>query len=141
MAEQKRSISTNRAAIKKLFRRMLKAAEEYEEEETLKILEEARASGWILHLETVPGEPHPEPDGLTSSVDQHCVLTLGPEVVAKWKASYAGYYGGMGAGWWIEEYDNTRPSGISELLETAEIEEETPDLPAPEAPEDDDPEE
>ena len=52
-------------------------------------------------------------------------------VVYEWKSVYFGYYGGMGAGWFVEEDDTTLNLDVETMLRTCGIKLETPDVPRP----------
>ena len=116
-------------AIRKLFNRMLESVEDCDEELTQELLDKARQSGWELVIEQTPGEA--ESDGDTTVVSVKAVLKLGPEIVAQWESVYGGHYGCGGTGWWVGQCESTMPSGVSEVLEAAGLEEELPEVPEP----------
>ncbi|MBT8519767.1 hypothetical protein G6734_02785 [Polynucleobacter paneuropaeus] len=69
--------------------------------------------------------------GEYTQLTQHSRLRLGGEVVYEWKSVYFGYYGGMGAGWFVEEDDTTLNLDVETMLRTCGIKLETPDVPRP----------
>ena len=58
-------------------------------------------------------------------------LTIGKQIVYEWEITYWGAYGGMGAGWWVEEANSSLDNDVQYLLEQLDYELETPDVPRP----------
>jgi len=95
-------------------------------------IEELEDLGLVLKVET----NHDEPDFITdpntyTQVVQHCELWIGESKVYEWEETYWGSFGGMGAGWWVEQGDTSIDFDVMALLELLEILPEAPDVPKP----------
>jgi hypothetical protein len=66
-----------------------------------------------------------------ASVIRTYTVTLGGEEVATWNATYVGFYGCMGAGWWTECLESEVEDGVSEVCEAFGLDINTPDIPEP----------
>ena len=70
-------------------------------------------------------------------VIQHCELWIGDDKVYEWQETYWGSFGGMGAGWWIEQGDTSIDFDVQALLELLDLLPEPPEVPKPESSDDD----
>lgn len=64
----------------------------------------------------------PDPDDNYVELDRELELLLNGEIVYEWQDIHYGYYGGMGAGWFVEQDESTLDFDIEEMLEVFEIE-------------------
>ena len=96
------------------------------------------ANGAIITVDSENMRPIWEDNQM--EVEQINDLLIGGWPVYRWKKSFWGYWGGMGAGWWQEEGDSTLETWLEELLDTADLLPEDAAVPTPfdlEDPEDD----
>jgi hypothetical protein len=138
---QKRMESTSKdfgAAVKANFERMCSAALGDDDQELFRLYDSGKHSGVDFTITGTQSTAFKEDGGLSyTEVTQELTLRLGGVSVAEWTQTYWGYYGGMGAGWWVEEGDNTlSQSGVAELIEKLELEIPRPDVPQPTFPSD-----
>ena len=77
-----------------------------------------------------------EPEFITdpnsyTEVIQYCELWVSDAKVYEWQETYWGSFGGMGAGWWIEQGDTSINSEVRTLLELLVLLPEAPEVPKP----------
>jgi hypothetical protein len=72
-----------------------------------------------------------EPSQYTQLI-QHNDILIADHVVYQWEVTYFGYYGGGGAGWFVEEEENLIDVDVYNLLIELGIYLDTPDVPKPE---------
>jgi len=91
-----------------------------------------------LKVETSLEEPEfiKDPNPYTE-VTQYCELWIGDSKVYEWQETYWGSFGGMGAGWWIEQGDTSIDGKVQTLLELLELLPGAPEVPNPESSDDD----
>ena len=101
-------------------------------------IQQLQAQGIELKVETNLDEPEfiSDPNSYTEVV-QYCELWIGDAKVYEWQETYWGSFGGMGAGWWIEQGDTSIDFDVQELLELLELLPEAPEVPKPESSDDD----
>ena len=92
-----------------------------------------------LKVETNLDEPEfiTDPNPYTEVV-QNCELWIGQSKVYEWQETYWGSFGGMGAGWWIEQGDTSIDFEVQSLLELLDLLPEAPEVPKPDVSGDDD---
>jgi hypothetical protein len=92
-----------------------------------------------LKVETNLEEPEfiTDPNPYTEVV-QNCELWIGQSKVYEWQETYWGSFGGMGAGWWIEQGDTSIDFDVQSLLELLDLLPEAPEVPKPDVSGDDD---
>ena len=73
-----------------------------------------------------------------TEVIQYCELWIGQSKVYEWEETYWGSYGGMGAGWWVQQGDTSLDSDVHNLLELLELLPEFPNVPRPDSEEETD---
>ena len=90
--------------------------------------------GVEIKVETSHEEPEfvKDPNPYTEVV-QYCVLWIGQSKVHEWQETYWGSFGGMGAGWWIEQGDTSIDFDVQALLELIDLLPEPPKVPKPES--------
>lgn len=102
-------------------------------------IEELENLGFVLKVETHHDEPDFIADPNTyTEVIQHCELWIGESKVYEWEETYWGSFGGMGAGWWVEQGDTSIDFDVMALMELLEMLPEAPDVPKPESQDADD---
>lgn len=124
---------SHKREIKALFRKMLKAIEDMDEDEALRLYSSAKAVGLSFSIKTKETTSWEELDDVNyATVTQRSQLFLGDVQVAKWKGDYFGTYGCMGTGWWIDciEGDGIDPD-LDELMGLCGIYPEAPAVPEP----------
>jgi hypothetical protein len=117
-----------------LVKRIIAAAEELDEDLVAQLLNDAKECGYevdLLSTEEVTWEESDETQYATTRVDYS--LKLGSKTIAEWYAEYYGEYGCGGTGWWISQLDTDEPEWVETLLQAAEIEIASPDVPEPES--------
>ena len=102
------------------------------------IVQQLQAQGIELRVETSLEEPEfvTDPNPYTEVV-QYCELWIGQSKVYEWQETYWGSFGGMGAGWWIEQGDTSIDFDVQALLELLELLPDAPEVPMPETSDDD----
>ena len=95
-------------------------------------VQQLQAQGIELKVETNLDEPEfiTDPNSYTEVV-QYCELWIGDAKVYEWQETYWGFFGGMGAGWWIEQGDTSIDFDVQALLELLDLLPETPEVPKP----------
>lgn len=101
-------------------------------------IQQLKEQGLKLKVETNLDEPEfiTDPNSYTEVV-QYCEFWIGDTKVYEWQETYWGSFGGMGAGWWIEQGDTSIDFDVQELLELLELLPEAPEVPKPESSDDD----
>lgn len=99
-------------------------------------------SGLVVKVESEDESEFYE-DGNQSYTDttQTNKLLFNGEVVYEWFASYNGFWGSGGTGWWVNEDDTDLDPDVGQLLEYLEIDVRRPDVPQPPVDSDDEDEE
>ena len=78
-----------------------------------------------------------EPSQYTQLI-QHNDILIADHVVYQWEVKYFGFYGGGGAGWFVEEEENLMDEDVYNMLNELGIYLDTPDVPKPEIDDEDD---
>jgi len=91
---------------------------------------DAAASLETIHTDHV--EFHYD-DGLPwTSLRRDYIVSHNGTPVLEWWEEHAGYYGGMGTGWWVEQTDASGPpEGLGELLDAIGLELPSVQVPRP----------
>jgi hypothetical protein len=76
-------------------------------------------------------EFHEDGNQSYTETTQTSKLLFNGEVVYEWWASYSGFWGSGGTGWWINEDDTDLEQDVEQLLEYLEVEVRRPDVPQP----------
>jgi hypothetical protein len=95
-------------------------------------VQQLQAKGIELKVETNLDEPEfiTDPNSYTEVI-QYCELWIGDAKVYQWQETYWGSFGGMGAGWWIEQGDTSIDFDVQALLELLDLLPEAPEVPKP----------
>jgi hypothetical protein len=121
-----------------ILKELLQLAEGELDDQLPERVQQLQEQGIELKVETSLEEPEfvtdPKP---YTEVIQYCELWIGDAKVYEWQETYWGSYGGMGAGWWIEQGDTSIDFDVQELLELLELLPEAPEVPKPESSDDD----
>ena len=101
--------------------------------------QELQDKGLELKIKTSLEEPEfiSDPSQYTEVI-QYCEVWIGQSKVYEWEETYWGSYGGMGAGWWVEQGDTSLDSDVHNLLELLELLPEFPNVPRPDSAEETD---
>ena len=98
-----------------------------------------KSLGIELRVETsLEGPEFIEDPSPYTEVIQSCGVWIDHVKVYEWEETYWGSFGGMGAGWWVEQGDTSLDSDVHNLLELLELLPEEPDVPRPDSAEDTD---
>ena len=91
-----------------------------------------RLDSWSRSVKTPQEEPEfiTDPNSYTEVI-QYCELWIGDAMVYEWQETYWGSYGGMGAGWWIEQGDTSIEFDVQNLLQLLDLLPEAPVVPTP----------
>jgi hypothetical protein len=102
-------------------------------------IQQLQEQGIEIKVETNLEEPEfiTDPNPYTEVV-QNCELWIGQSKVYEWQETYWGSFGGMGAGWWIEQGDTSIDFDVRSLLELLDLLPEAPEVPKPDVSGDDD---
>lgn len=99
-------------------------------------------SGLVVKVESEDeSEFYEDGDPAYTVTTQTNKLLFNGEVVYEWWASYSGFWGGGGTGWWINDDDTDLDPDVGQLLEYLEIDVRRPDVPQPPIDSDDEDEE
>lgn len=121
-----------------ILKELLQLAEGELDDQLPERVQQLQEQGIELKVETSLEEPEFVTDPkLYTEVIQYCELWIGDAKVYEWQETYWGSYGGMGAGWWIEQGDTSIDFDVQELLELLELLPEAPEVPKPESSDDD----
>jgi hypothetical protein len=95
-------------------------------------IQQLQEQGLEVKVETNLDDPEfiTDPNPYTEVV-QHCELWIGDAKVYEWQETYWGSFGGMGAGWWIEQGDTSIDFDVQALLELLDLLPEAPEVPKP----------
>ncbi len=96
-------------------------------------IQQLQMQGIKLKVETDLEEPEyiTDPNPYTEVI-QYCELWIGQSKVYEWQETYWGSFGGMGAGWWVEQGDTSIDFDVQSLLEILDILPDAPEVPQPE---------
>lgn len=121
-----------------ILKELLQLAEGELDDQLPERVQQLQEQGIELKVETSLEEPEfvTDPNHYTEVI-QYCELWIGDAKVYDWQETYWGSYGGMGAGWWIEQGDTSIDFDVQELLELLELLPEAPEVPKPESLDDD----
>lgn len=117
-----------------ILKELLQLAEGELDDQLPERVQQLQEQGIELKVETSLEEPEfvTDPNPYTEVI-QYCELWIGDAKVYEWQETYWGSYGGMGAGWWIEQGDTSIDFDVQELLELLELLPEAPEVPKPES--------
>jgi len=115
-----------------IYEELLKLVSEGKEQKIKKKLKTLIDGGLLVKVVSEDESEFYE-DGHQSYTDttQENKLYFNDEIVYEWWASYNGFWGGGGTGWWINEEDSNLDAVHADLLEYLDIEIKTPDVPRP----------
>jgi hypothetical protein len=115
-----------------IYEELLKLVSEGKEQKIKKKLKTLIDGGLLVKVASEDESEFYE-DGHQSYTDttQENKLYFNDEIVYEWWASYNGFWGGGGTGWWINEEDSDLDAVHADLLEYLDIEIKTPDVPRP----------
>lgn len=100
-------------------------------------IQDLKDQGIELRVESSLEEPEFIDDSSPyTEVIQYCEVWIGQMKVYEWEETYWGSFGGIGAGWWVEQGDTSIDSDVHTLLELIELLPEFPDVPRPDGVED-----
>ena len=120
-----------------ILKELLQLAEGELDDQLPERVQKLQEQGIELKVETSLEEPEfvTDPNPYTEVI-QYCELWIGDAKVYEWQETYWGSYGGMGAGWWIEQGDTSIDFDVQELLELLELLPAAPEVPKPECSDD-----
>ncbi len=115
-----------------IFKELCDLAESELDDQLPERIQQLQEQGIELKVETNPDEPEfiTDPNSYTEVV-QYCELWIGDFKVYEWQETYWGSFGGMGAGWWIEQGDTSIDFEVQALLELLDLLPEAPEVPKP----------
>lgn len=121
-----------------ILKELLQLAEREFDDQLPERIQQLKEQGIELKVETSLEEPEfiTDPNPYTEVI-QYCELWIGGAKVYEWQETYWGSYGGMGAGWWIDQGDTSIDFDVQELLELLELLPKAPEVPRPESSDDD----
>lgn len=122
----------------RIFKELCQLAQGELDDQLSERVQQLQELGIELKVETSLEDPEfiTDPNPYTEVI-QCCELWIGDTKVHEWQETYWGSYGGMGAGWWIEQGDTSIDFDVQELLELLELLPEAPEVPKPESLDDD----
>jgi len=122
-----------------IFSELRELADEDLDDRLPEKIQDLKDLGIQLRVEKNLEEPEfiEEPSSYTEVI-QCCCVWIGQAKVYEWEETYWGSFGGMGAGWWVEQGDTSLDSDVHHLLELLELLPEFPDIPRPDSAEDTD---
>ena len=125
-----------------IYEELLELVSDGDEETIKERVKTLLDSGLVVKVESEDESEFYE-DGNQSYTDttQTNKLLFNGEVVYEWFASYNGFWGGGGTGWWVNEDDTDLDPDVGQLLEYLEIDVRRPDVPQPRVDSDDEDEE
>lgn len=125
----------NEDEIQLVFREMIEAVDDMDDDRVIDLYSRLKVNGHSLSVKTSETTRWKAVDGIRyATVLQESLLVAGDLVLCRWSGEYAGSYGCMGTGWWVDRVDdgeNDIDPSISELLEICEIYLEDPQVPEP----------
>ena len=96
-----------------ILKELLQLAEGELDDQLPERVQQLQEQGIELKVETSLEKPEFVTDPNTyTEVIQYCELWIGDAKVYEWQETYWGSYGGMGAGWWIEQGDTSMPKAV-----------------------------
>jgi hypothetical protein len=115
-----------------ILKELLQLAEGELDDQLPERVQQLQEQGIELKVETSLEEPEfvTDPNPYTEVI-QYCELWIGDAKVYEWQETYWGSYGGMGAGWWIEQGDSSIDFDVQNLLELLELLPGAPVVPKP----------
>ena len=123
--------------VKQYIKKLIKAGKEYDKDQITHLLENAKKDAYELSLNVLNESSRWEPNGYTRTaiLDIDYELRLADEILAKWSTTYGRLYTepNMGNRSWVEEFDTDIPSGITDILEVANIDIDEPNVPEDES--------
>jgi len=93
---------------------------------------ELRDQGLELKVKSNLDEPEfiSDPSPYTEVI-QYCEIWIGEAEVYEWQETYWGSFGGMGAGWRVEQGDTSIDFDVRALLELLDMLPDAPEVPQP----------
>lgn len=123
-------------AIQAIYHQMLEAVVGMDEERALELYADLKKNGHDFSIKTSESVRWTNVNGTKHAiVRQESQLFLSNIPICKWSGEYAGSYGCMATGWWVDRIDTGEDDldpCVSELLEICEIFPEDPMVPEPE---------
>jgi hypothetical protein len=115
-----------------MFKQLCQIAEGGSNVQLAERIQQLRAQGINLKVDTNIDEPEfiTDPNFYTEVI-QYCELWIGPAKVYEWQETYWGSFGGMGAGWWVEQGDTAIDFEVQTLLEFLDLLPSAPEVPKP----------
>ena len=124
-------------SLKQYIKKLIKAGKGSDEVQIANLLDNAIKDGYELSLNVLDENSRWVPSGYnrTAIIDVDYELRLADAILAKWSTTYGRLYSepNMGNRSWIEELDTDIPSGITDILEVANIDIDEPDVPEDES--------
>lgn len=119
---------------KEIFAELCSIANEDLGERLPERIQELKDQGIELRVEIDLEDPEfiTDPSSYTEVI-QHCEVWIHQTKVYEWEETYWGSYGGMGAGWWVEQGNTSIDFDVEELLELLELLPDTPHVPPPDS--------
>jgi len=130
------------ADIHGIYKDLLELASEGDEVAIRQRIKSLLEEGLAVKVESEDqSEFHEDGNQSYTETTQTNKLLFNGELVYEWWASYSGFWGSGGTGWWINEDDTDLDQDVEQLLEHLEVEVRRPDVPQPRLESDDDDEE
>jgi len=125
--------------MKKVLAELLELLADGDEEMVEKRIKSLRQDGLLVRVDSdEESEFYEDGNPAYTVTTQTNKLVFNNEIVYEWWASYSGFWGGGGTGWWINDDDTDLDSYVEDLLTHLDVEVERPDVPRPPITEDDD---
>ncbi len=115
-----------------LFNELCQLASSDQNDQLLDRIEKLEELGIELRVEATQSDPElMNEDSEYTEVTQNCTIWIGQFNVYEWEETYWGSFGGMDAGWWVEQGHTSIDFEVETLLELLELLPETPEIPKP----------
>jgi hypothetical protein len=122
-----------------IYEELLKLVSEGKEQKIKKKLKTLIDDGLLVRVDSDDeSEFYEDGNPAYTVTTQTNKLVFDNEIVYEWWASYNGFWGGGGTGWWINEEDSNLDAVHADLLEYLDIGIKTPDVPRPPVKQDED---
>lgn len=125
----------NYEELRLVFREMVEAVDDMDDDRVIDLYSRLKVNGHSLSVKTSETTRWEVVNGTKyATVLQESQLVVGDLILCRWSEEYAGSYGCMGTGWWVDLVDNGEDGidpSVSELLELCDIYLEDPQVPEP----------
>jgi hypothetical protein len=115
----------------KQFKELMKYVAEGDSDNAGYFYKQLQEQGLKLEIDRDDRVEFKADSGEYTQLTQISKLKLGGEVVYKWESVYFGYYGGMGACWFVEQDTDGLDLEVEKLLKACGIALSAPNVPKP----------